>query len=89
MGLSDRYEKAEAAYLSALRADAPRVELASLAKAVAEAAAAVESAAWPEHFAAQKAGNDDLIRDTDNLAERAEVVAELWRDIAGAYDPPS
>ena len=37
-------------------------------------------------MAAQETGDDDLIRSTDNFAERAEVLAELWRDIAAAYE---
>lgn len=86
MDLNDHYEEAEAAYLDALRADAPRADLASLAKGLAEAAAAVESMAWPQHFAAQKSGVEDQIGETDIFAERAEVVAELWRDIAAAYE---
>lgn len=82
---SRRYEETEATYLEALRADEPRTRLAEAAIAVAEAASALEAAAWPAHFAAQKTGDEQLVRDTDNQAEIAEALAGLWRDIAGAY----
>jgi hypothetical protein len=90
-----KYDPAERAYLLAVRDGvSDRQLLGALASTVRDAASAWESAAWKEFFSARDRGTvtgQDLI-EMEILAEKGEVIAELWEDIvqahAGRYQAP-
>jgi hypothetical protein len=79
-GAEAAYEAAEAAYLTALRSDAARADLTSLANSLAAAAEAWNAAAYAEYHRSTVDRRDD-----NDLTERTEVLSELWADIAAAY----
>ena len=87
--LSDEYEVAESAFLDAVRAEASRGDLALAAHAAANAAAQFNA----EAYKSLHSGVEDAWMPLDALTERTEVLAELWLDLATAYDagprPPS
>jgi hypothetical protein len=76
------YERAEAAFLDAVRRDCPRAELAETARAVAAASASWNSEAHRRLFAAERSAREEL----DRLSERTEVLSELWADLAKAFE---
>ncbi|MFI5697305.1 hypothetical protein ACIA58_35940 [Kribbella sp. NPDC051586] len=76
------YDQAEAAYLSGLQTDLPRVELARLAGAVATAAAEFNTEAYRS---LHSASDDDDREELDRLTDITEPLAELWTDIQAAY----
>jgi hypothetical protein len=83
----DKYEASERAYLLAVReGESNRQVLGTLAAAVHDAAKAWESAAYRRFFSARKAGvtGQELIEMEIN-AEKGEMLAELWADIADAH----
>jgi hypothetical protein len=80
--LSAAYEQAESEFLDAVRARADRAALAPLARGVATAAGAFNAEAHREYHA----GAEDAWLPLDWLTERTEVLAELWRDVAAAYE---
>jgi hypothetical protein len=80
--LSDEYERAESALLGAVRAEAGRGELAAAAREVAVAAAKFNTAAYD----ALNIGVENAWMPLDQLTERTEVLAELWLDLANAYE---
>lgn len=77
----DAYDRAEAAYISALRGDRPRAELADMAGAVAAAAADFNTEAYR---ALHTAAGDDR-EELDRLTDLTETLSELWTDIHTAY----
>lgn len=80
--LDEQYEQAEAQYLDALRQERPRGDAAALAQAVADAAAAWNTAAYERLH--QTAKGDER-QQLDRLTERTEALAELWADVTAAY----
>lgn len=80
--LSDEYERAEADFLSSVRTDAARALLAGAARRVATAASAFNAEAYRKF----QASEDDGWMPLDQLTERTEVLAELWIDVAAAYE---
>lgn len=81
-----QYERAEVAYLDAVRLGRSS-DLAASAIAVADAANVWQAAAYARYFQtkAQLGENSgDAIQD-EITAEKAEVLAELWSDIADAH----
>jgi len=80
--LSDDYERAEAEFLSAVRQEADRNRLAGTAREVATAASAFNA----EAYRRLHVGDEDAWMPLDQLTERTEVLAELWSDLAGAYE---
>jgi len=84
---AEDYEAAEGSYLDALRVGASPSELATAARAVSSAAAAWESAAYRRFFDA-RASEGDIAREVIEMeieAEKAELLHELWADIAAAH----
>lgn len=79
--LTDSYEKAEASYLAGLRAGVERGGLTGLAATVAQAANDWNTGAYTAFHVASGYDRTAL----DLLTERTEVLAELWTDIATAY----
>lgn len=83
-----RYDAAEHAYLLAVQngEDNPQL-LGTLASAVRDAAKAWESAAYKEFFSARDGGKvtGQALVEMEILAEKGEVLAELWEDIVAAY----
>jgi len=80
--LSEAYESTEAEFLRAARSDADRSQLAIKARAVAAVARAFNTEAHRRlHL-----GTEDAWMPLDQLTERTEVLAELWADIAAAYE---
>lgn len=82
------YDAAEHAYLLAVRDGEPdRQFLGTLATAVRDAAKAWESAAYKEFFSARDSGTvtGQRLVEMEILAEKGEVLAELWADIAAAH----
>ena len=80
--LDSEYEQAEAAFVDAVRRDAPRTELAATARAIAAASASWNSEAHRRLFAAVVGSREEL----DRLTERTEVLSELWADLAEAFE---
>ena len=80
--LSDDYERAEDRFLSTVRADGGRVSLALAARQVATAASAFNTEAYRKLHAAE----EDAWMPLDWLTERTEVLAELWIELANAYE---
>jgi hypothetical protein len=74
---SERYDRAEQTYLAAIATGAGDGELRALARQVAEAARAWESA-----DVAADAPPEGVTR----YYEAPEVLSTLWRDVADAYD---
>lgn len=84
--LAQRYDERDEAYLRAVR-EGRLAELRTLAQEAAEAARAWEAEAYRRYFAARKAEGPDH-EDVIGLhigAEKAEVLAELWTDLAAAH----
>lgn len=79
--LSATYDAAEAAFLAAVRRDAGRPELATLAREVARAAEAVDAEAYRKLHA----GEEDAWDSLDQITAWSEVLRELWQDVAAAY----
>jgi hypothetical protein len=79
--LDAEYETAEAAFLAAIRRHVPRTEVAGVARAVAEAAAAYNNEAYRCLHISER---DEQVR-LDWLTERTEILSELWADIADAF----
>lgn len=75
------YERAEAAFLAAIRSRSARDVLAAAASAVAEAAQILNQIAYVEYHQSAGAERENL----DRLTERTEVLSELWADLAEAY----
>lgn len=80
--LSDDYESAEMQFLTAVRDDADRSELAVKARAVATAAHGFNAGAYRRFHS----GAEDAWMPLDQLTDRTEVLADLWEDIASAYE---
>jgi len=80
--LSDEYEAAESAFMADVRADSGRMKLATSARAVAEAASRFNVEAYKRLHS----GVEGAWMPLDHLTERTEVLAELWLDLATAYD---
>ncbi|WP_329002656.1 hypothetical protein OHA18_05820 [Kribbella sp. NBC_00709] len=77
----DAYDRAEAAYLSAIQADLPRAETARLAGAVATAAAEFNTEAYRSLHTAAGSERDEL----DRLTDLTETLSDLWTEIHAAY----
>ncbi|MGW7683765.1 hypothetical protein ACWGID_23710 [Kribbella sp. NPDC054772] len=77
----DAYERAEADYLRALRADRPRADLTLLAGAVAGAAEAWDAEAYRLLHLSVGSERAEL----DRLTEMTEALRYLWTDIHAAY----
>lgn len=69
-------------FLSAVRDDADRSQLAVKARAVATAAHRFNA----ESYRRFHNGAEDAWMPLDQLTERTEVLADLWEDIATAYE---
>ena len=84
--LAGRYDSAEAAYLDRVR-EGRASELTESAIAAAEAAKAWETAAYARYFETKaKLGETSGAAVHDEIsAEKAELLAELWSDIADAH----
>ena len=80
--LSDEYERAESAFLHAVRTDAERASLAEAARTTAKAASQFND----EAFKSFHSGVEDAWMPLGQLTERTEVLAELWLDLAAAYE---
>jgi hypothetical protein len=80
--LSDEYEHAEADFLSAVRQHADRNRLASTARQVASVASAFNAKAYRKLHTQE----EDAWMPLGQLTERTEVLAELWSDLAAAYE---
>jgi hypothetical protein len=80
--LSDEYELAESAFMDAVRAEADRGSLAAAARAVANAASQFNA----EAYKSLHSGVEDAGMPLDHLTERTEILAELWLDLATAYE---
>ena len=80
--LSDDYEGAEMQFLAAVRNDADRSQLAVKARAVATAAHGFNT----EAYRCFHSGAENAWMLLDQLTERTEVLADLWEDIAKAYE---
>jgi hypothetical protein len=79
---SDEYERAESAFMDAVRAGLDRDRLAAAAREVATAAAQLNSASYK----ALQTGVQGEWMPLDQLTERTEVLAELWLDLATAFE---
>jgi hypothetical protein len=77
----DAYDQAEAAYLSGLRADLGRAELARLAGVVAAAAGEFNAEAFRSLRTASSEDREEL----DRLTDLTETLSELWADVHSAY----
>jgi hypothetical protein len=80
--LSDEYELAESAFMEAVRAEAGRESLAAAARTVATAASQFNA----EAYKSLHSGLKDAWLPLDHLTERTEVLADLWLDLATAYE---
>jgi hypothetical protein len=80
--LSDEYEQAESAFIDAVRAEEGRGSLAAAARSVADAASRFNA----EAYKSLRSGVRDAWMPLDHLTERTEVLAELWLDLATAYE---
>ena len=80
--LSDEYDRAESAFMDAVRAEAERGSLAAAARAVATAAAQFNAEAYKSFHS----GGEEASMPLDHLTERTEVLAELWLSLASAYE---
>lgn len=80
--LSDEYESAESAFMEGVRTGTERVALAGAARAVADAASRFNA----EAYRSLHSGVEDAWMSLDQLTERTEVLAELWLDLATAYE---
>ena len=80
--LSEAYEQAESAFIHAVRTEAERASLAEAARATAKAAARFND----EAFESLHTGVEDAWMPLEHLTERTEVLAELWLDLAAAYE---
>jgi len=80
--LSEEYEAAESAFMATVRADAGKATLATSAREVADAAARFNA----EAFTQLHSGVEGAWMPLDHLTERTEVLAELWLDLATAYE---
>lgn len=80
--LSDDYETAETQFLTAVRDNADRSQLAVHARAVATAANLFNA----EAYRRLHSGLEDAWMPLDQLTERTEVLADLWEAIASAYE---
>jgi hypothetical protein len=81
-GLSAAYEAAEAQALKLVRDRADRLAVAAAMRRVATAAADFNSEAYRKFHASE----EDAWMPLDHLSERTEVLAELWVDLARAYE---
>ena len=77
----DAYDRAETAYVDALRADLPRAKLADLAGGVAAAVSAFNT----EAYRALATASGDDHEELDRLTDLTETLSELWTDIDTAY----
>lgn len=80
--LSEEYDRAESAFIDAVRADAGRGTLATAARVVADAASQFNA----EAYRSLHSGVEGTWMPLDHLTERTEVLAELWLDLATAYE---
>jgi len=80
--LSDTYERAEADFLTSVGTEADRGTLAAAARRTATAAAVFNAEAYRKLHASE----EDAWMPLDQLTERTEVLAELWVDLAVAYE---
>ena len=80
--LSEDYERAESAFMDAVRADRQRGTLATAARSVSDAASQFNA----EAYKSLHAGVEGTWMPLDHLTERTEVLAELWLDLATAYE---
>jgi hypothetical protein len=81
-GMSEQYERAERAFLDAVRSDEDRASLARTARGAATAASAFKAEGFRKLFA----GEEDAWMPLSDLTERTEVLSGLWIDIATAYE---
>ena len=85
---AEGYESAERSYLDAVRGGAGPHELASAARRVWDSAREWEASAY-EQFFAQRGTDGEAARaviEKEIEAEKAELLRELWADIAAAHD---
>jgi hypothetical protein len=82
--LWEAYEAAERRYRNALAARASHEALATAAEQVCEAADKLETVAWRDAIAAGEDGAD-AAHNLELEAEKAELLHELWADMAAAY----
>ena len=76
-----RYEKAEEAFLAAIRTGDGRAALTALADDVAAQAEAWNATAYAAYHASEREQRAAL----DQVTERTELLQQLWLDIAGAF----
>lgn len=84
---ADGYERAERSYLDALKGGAAPNELAVAARQVSDSAKEWESVAYEQFFAQRSTdgGTARAVIEKEIEAEKAEVLRELWDDIAAAH----
>lgn len=85
--VADDYERAEQAYLAAVASGATPAELAAAARQVSETAQVWESAAYAVFFSEKgiRGEADRTVIEKEIEAEKAELLRELWGDIASAH----
>jgi hypothetical protein len=83
----DEYEKRERAYLAAVSGGANRDELGTLAAAASDAAGEWQSIGYRAFFDLRErlGPNSREVIEKEIEAEKAEMLSELWRDIATAH----
>ena len=88
--VADDYERAERAYLAAVASGATPAELAAAARRVSQTAHEWELAAYAEFFSEKgiRGEADRTVIEKEIEAEKAELLRELWGDIASAHVPP-
>lgn len=85
--MTQEYETAERGFLDRVRQGASSADLAASAREVHAAADAWESGAYREFFASRDrlGGHTREVFELEIDAERAELLAGLWADLAAAY----
>jgi hypothetical protein len=81
------YERAERAYLDAIASGATSADLAAAARQCNEIAHDWQSAAYAEFFSERgiRGEADRTVIEKEIEAEKAELLSDLWRDIASAH----
>lgn len=80
--LAAEFEAAERAFLEAVRSNSDRVRLATAARVAADVAERFNALAYDRLHAS----DETYWMPLDDLTARTEVLAELWRDLATAYE---
>jgi hypothetical protein len=84
----EAYERAERSYLDAVKRGAASDELALIARRVADSAREWQSAAYKQFFTLRDTYGEAarVVISMEIDAEKAELLSELWQDIAVAHE---